>query len=44
LPSRDKETKKAILAITEEFEKEIEDGLIDQVKAESDLVCGSHHR
>lgn len=33
----DKETKKAILAITEEFEKEIEDGLIDQVKAESDL-------
>lgn len=33
----DKETKKAINAITEEFEKEIEDGLIDQVKAESDL-------
>ncbi len=33
----DKETKKAIHAITEEFEKEIEDGLIDQVKAESDL-------
>jgi len=33
----EKETKKAIHAITEEFEKEIEDGLIDQVKAESDL-------
>ncbi len=33
----DKETIKAIKAIKEEFEKEIEDGLIDQVKAESDL-------
>ena len=33
----DKETKRAIHSISEEFEKEIEDGLIDPVKAESDL-------
>jgi len=33
----DKDAKKAIQSITEEFEKEIEDGLIDQVKAEKDL-------
>lgn len=33
----DKEAKKAIQSITEEFEKEIEDGLVDQVKAEKDL-------
>jgi len=33
----DKESKIAITAISEEFGKEIEDGLIDAVKAESDL-------
>jgi aspartokinase/homoserine dehydrogenase 1 len=33
----DKETKRALASISDEFEKEIEDGLIDPVKAESDL-------
>ncbi|MBK8349480.1 MAG: bifunctional aspartate kinase/homoserine dehydrogenase I [Saprospiraceae bacterium] len=33
----DKEAQKAIQAISEEFEKEIEEGLIDAVKAQSDL-------
>jgi aspartokinase/homoserine dehydrogenase 1 len=33
----DKEAKKAIIAISEEFEKEIEDNLIEPVKAETDL-------
>ena len=33
----DKESKKAVSAIAEEFEKEIEDGLIESVKAENDL-------
>ncbi len=33
----DKESKRAIASISDEFEKEIEDGLIDPVKAESDL-------
>lgn len=33
----DKESKKAVAAITEEFEKEIEDGLIESVKCETDL-------
>lgn len=33
----DKEARKAISSISEEFEKEIEDGLIEPVKAEADL-------
>ncbi len=33
----DKEDKRALTAISEEFEKEIEDGLIEPVKAETDL-------
>ncbi len=33
----DKESKKAIQAISDEFEKEIEEGLIDSLKAENDL-------
>lgn len=33
----EKESKKAINAITDEFEKEIEDGLMEPIKAESDL-------
>lgn len=33
----DKEAKRAISAISEEFEKEVEDGLIEPVKAETDL-------